>query len=102
MQTVYRCDCLVVHLSILICPLPLFCYIDGDKGAPNRSVDIQKNRIVATAALKEAEPLADQGKSVNYCDNITSITDDLFYPIKVNFRKPRKFLKMPLLPLSGH
>ena len=36
--------------------------LDGDRGTPSRSVDTQRNRILATAALKEAETLADQGK----------------------------------------
>ena len=36
--------------------------LDGDRGTPSRSVDTQRNRILATAALKEAESLADQGK----------------------------------------
>ena len=37
--------------------------LDGDRGTPSRSVDTQRNRILATAALKEAETLADQGNA---------------------------------------
>ena len=35
---------------------------DGARGPPNEAVDVQKNRIIATAALKKAEPLADEGR----------------------------------------
>ena len=38
-------------------------FTDDPQGPPNTTVDIQRNRIIATAALKKAEPLADQGKS---------------------------------------
>ena len=38
---------------------------DGERGVPNEQVDIQRNRIIATAALKKAEPLADQGTYMN-------------------------------------
>ena len=41
---------------------PILHNIDGDRGAPSNSVDIQRNRILATAALKKAEPMADQGR----------------------------------------
>ena len=37
-------------------------FTDDPQGLPNTTVDIQRNRIIATAALKKAEPLADQGK----------------------------------------
>jgi len=44
-------------LTVELCSLPA----DGERGVPNEQVDIQRNRIVATAALKKAEPLADRG-----------------------------------------
>ena len=44
-------------LTVELCALPA----DGERGVPNEQVDIQRNRIVATAALKKAEPLADRG-----------------------------------------
>ena len=40
------------------------CSADGERGAPNVQVDTQRNRIIATAALKKAEPLADQGMNI--------------------------------------
>ena len=49
-----------MHKSSYFYPL-LISLIDGDMGDPNRIVDIQRNRIRACAAMKEAEPLADQG-----------------------------------------
>jgi len=42
---------------------------DGERGVPNEQVDIQRNRIVATAALKKAEPLADRGTMNLQCLN---------------------------------
>ena len=44
-------------LTVELCSL----LADGERGVPNEQVDIQRNRIVATAALKKAEPLADRG-----------------------------------------
>ena len=35
---------------------------DDEKGPPSATVDQQRNRIIATAALKNAEPLAAQGE----------------------------------------
>ncbi len=40
-------------------------FVDGEKGPGNMTVDIQRNRIVATSVLNEAESLADNGI---YCD----------------------------------
>ena len=34
---------------------------DGEQGPGNMTVDIQRNRVMAAAALKEAETLASQG-----------------------------------------
>ncbi len=50
--------------SAAVCTSVIILYfcLDGDRGTPSRSVDTQRNRILATAALKEAETLADQGK----------------------------------------
>ena len=45
-----------------ICSLILALVLsDGERGASNEAVDTQRNRIIATDALKRAEPLADQG-----------------------------------------
>lgn len=40
--------------------LPIF-YVDGEKGPGNMAVDTQRNRILTTAVLKQAESLADEG-----------------------------------------
>ena len=41
---------------------------DGERGPPSHTVDQQRNRILATAALKKAEPLAAQG--TNWMDGV--------------------------------
>ena len=44
---------------------------DDERGPPNMTVDQQRNRIIATEALKNSEPLAAQGeltKSSDYID----------------------------------
>ena len=46
---------------------------DGDKGPPNTAVDQQRNRIIAAAALKDAEPLADKGV-ITHCHLYNVIT----------------------------
>ena len=50
---------------IAFCPPSLFPslppFADGERGPPSHTVDQQRNRILATAALKKAEPLAAQG-----------------------------------------
>lgn len=54
--------------------------LDGDRGTPSNSVDIQRNRILATAALKNAEPLADQGKYTDFDTTLyisTAVTTDM-------------------------
>ena len=47
-------------ISLWIKPNFLFM-VDGKQGPANEAVDTQKNRMVATKALKDAESLADQG-----------------------------------------
>ena len=42
----------------------LFCIIDDGKGPGNMTVDVQRNRILATSVLKEAETLADNGEYI--------------------------------------
>ena len=39
-----------------------FCFKDAAPGAPDPDLDQQRNRVVAAAALKQAQALADQGK----------------------------------------
>ena len=53
--------CMTHQCHCVVCSLPA----DGERGVPNEQVDIQRNRIIATAALKKAEPLADQGTYMN-------------------------------------
>ncbi len=45
----------------ILCALSL-SLSDGAQGPAKESVDVQRNRIIATSALKKAEPLADQGE----------------------------------------
>ena len=40
-------------------------------------VDTQRNRITATAALKKAEPLADQGMNIHHSQDDRSLTHQL-------------------------
>ena len=40
----------------------MYC-IDGEKGPGNMTVDVQRNRILATTVLKQASSLADNGDS---------------------------------------
>ena len=40
-------------------------------------VDTQRNRIIATAALKKAEPLADQGINIHHSQDDRSLTHQL-------------------------
>ena len=49
-------------ISLLIGVHDYIHVLDGDRGAPSTTVDIQRNRILTTAALRKAEPLANQGR----------------------------------------
>ena len=37
------------------------CVADGEQGPPNTALDQQRNRVIAAAALNDAEPLASKG-----------------------------------------
>ena len=40
------------------------CFSDGGQGPAKKSVDVQRNRIIATSALKKAEPLAEKSEYI--------------------------------------
>ena len=42
------------------------CPADGEQGPANSAVDQQRNRVIAIAALKDADPLAGQGEPPPY------------------------------------
>jgi hypothetical protein len=67
---------------------PCICLCtDGERGAGNMNVDIQRNRIFTTAVLKQAETLADQGIiSISYCQ--TGLTKCI--SIQVNWQRHRQ------------
>lgn len=49
---------------VLLSSLYVVGVLDGERGPGNMAVDLQRNRIITTTALKEAESLADFGKSI--------------------------------------
>ena len=73
-----------------ICDWFWLLILDGDRGTPSRSVDTQRNRILATAALKEAESLADQGK-YRYLETLLRYLLLSNVTMQVNFRMPKRF-----------
>ena len=56
-------DPVTCMVMLHVCHILRMFLIDGEMGPPNIAVDQQRNRIIATAALKNADPLADQGQS---------------------------------------
>ena len=52
---------LYVQLCTYTHKISILNHSDGEQGVAKEAVDVQRNRIIATTALKKAEPLADQG-----------------------------------------